>query len=323
MSENPIATWDFTLKAENIDVEKLKKDLGIFCKKWCFQLEKGSTTGYLHYQGRISLKVRKRDVKPVFKKYGYYNIFLTPTSTTCRRDDFYVMKDETRVKGPWMDEERSVEGNETYVPRDIKRLNDGNLWRPFQSEIYNQCLEFNEDRVNIIIHPKGMAGKTKIVRKCCIEGRGCEIPFCNDFRDVMRMAFCCQKAYKKKYKKDCPAFFIDIPRAINKEKLYQMYGAIEKLKSGFAYEDRYKYKVTYFDPPRIFVFTNSKPDLTLLSDGRWILQTITDDYQLTSWYEKKDVFDIDDDEREDNITVEDNIFKNKIIDDEIIEDLEW
>ena len=61
----------------------------------------------------------------------------------------------------------------------------------------------------------------------------------------------------------------------------------------------------------------------MLSDGRWILQTITDDYQLTSWYEKKDVFDIDDDEREDNITVEDNIFKNKIIDDEIIEDLEW
>jgi len=130
MSENPIATWDFTLKAEGIDVEKLKKDLEIFCKKWCFQLEKGSTTGYLHYQGRISLKVRKRDVKPVFKKYGYYNIFLTPTSTTCRRDDFYVMKDETRVKGPWMDEERSV-GTVAPLPRDIKRLNDGDLWSDY------------------------------------------------------------------------------------------------------------------------------------------------------------------------------------------------
>ena len=45
---NPVAVFDFTLKAEGITREQVEKWLKLECKTWTFQLEKGEETGYLH-----------------------------------------------------------------------------------------------------------------------------------------------------------------------------------------------------------------------------------------------------------------------------------
>ena len=57
---NPMYTYDFTLGCEFCDVETLKKLLSEHCKKWVFQKEQDEKTGYLHFQGRVSLKEKKR-----------------------------------------------------------------------------------------------------------------------------------------------------------------------------------------------------------------------------------------------------------------------
>jgi len=55
-----ICVWDFTISVDKVDnLEVLKDKLKIHCKKWIFQQEKG-ISGYEHYQGRVSLKVKAR-----------------------------------------------------------------------------------------------------------------------------------------------------------------------------------------------------------------------------------------------------------------------
>lgn len=80
-----------------------------------------------------------------------------------------------------------------------------------------------------------------------------------------------------------------MPRAINKEKLYQFFSGIETLKSGYCYDDRYKFTKRLFDRPRICIFTNVEPDETLLSKDMWRIWTVIDNQlkpyknQLTNW----------------------------------------
>ena len=57
---NPVAVFDFTLKAEGITREQVEKWLKLECKTWTFQLEKGEETGYLHWQGRCSYRNKKK-----------------------------------------------------------------------------------------------------------------------------------------------------------------------------------------------------------------------------------------------------------------------
>ena len=68
-----------------------------------------------------------------------------------------------------------------------------------------------------------------------------------------------------------PLYIIDIPRAVNKDRLFQLFGAIETLKDGYAYDDRYHFREAYFDCPNIWIFINHKPNLDLLSRDRWEL----------------------------------------------------
>ncbi len=89
---------------------------------------------------------------------------------------------------------------------------------------------------------------------------GFRVPFANDYRDIMRMVM------------DAPikrCFLIDIPKALKKDKLFQMWAAIESIKDGYAYDDRYKFRESYFDCPQVFVFTNTLPDPAMLTQDRW------------------------------------------------------
>ena len=110
----------------------------------------------------------------------------------------------------------------------------------------------------------------------CVYGKAKSPPFCNDFRDLMRMV--CDMD-------ETNCYLIDMPRAVSKDKLFQLYGAIEKIKDGYAYDDRYRFTEKYFNPPVVWVFTNRCPDLGLLSLDRWKLWTIENDelipYELT------------------------------------------
>lgn len=261
---NACADYEFTLKYSNS--EQIQKIIGLhgnLFKKYSFQLEEGDG-GYKHFQGRLSLIKKRRagELVKLLKDYDFLEgIHITPTSNNGRADvNFYCLKDDTRIEGPWTDNDEKV-----FIPRQIREISELRKW---QEDVINISKIWDTRTINIIVDPDGNNGKSTLVTwmRCYQLGR--KIPFCNDYKDIMRMV--CDMPISQCY-------LIDIPRAINKDKLFQMFGAIEEVKSGYAYDDRYKFKEVIFDCPNIFVFMNVYPDESLLSKDRWKLWKITSD----------------------------------------------
>lgn len=262
---NPVCTYDFTIweTIENsstiIKEDDIKTTLEKTCKKWAFQKEKAPTTGKIHFQGRISLKI-KAELPRAKKVLAFGNhCHLTPTSSPNKGNDFYVMKEETRVSGPWTDRDKKP----TYIPRDIREINDVLL--PWQQYLKDLTSQYERRKIRYVYDVSGCNGKTIFTRYMCVKDLAEEIPFCNDFKDIMQMAYCVGIQ---------PLYIIDMPRSIDKERLKGLYAAIEKLKDGFCYDMRHTYKFRRFDPPQVIVFSNSLPNKTYLSTDRWDFYTL-------------------------------------------------
>lgn len=278
---NPICTYDFTLSeivdrkedqptsGRKITFEEIRSWLERVAKKWCFQLEKGTESGWQHFQGRLSLKTKKRQ-STLIGEMPWKEMHISPTSTENRDNMFYVTKEETRIAGPWADTDEKI-----YIPRQVKEVMEH--WRPWQAMVINEIQNkvWDTRTIHVFYDPEGHTGKSVLVSYLGATKQACQIPFCNDYKDILR-------AVMDRPKRG--AYLIDMPRAINKEKLNQLYSGIETVKSGYAYDDRYSFQEEYFDCPQMYVFTNKVPDISLLSRDRWKIWMITrPDYGLTPY----------------------------------------
>jgi hypothetical protein len=260
-SNHACCVYDFTVfGVEDINPQTLRDRLNRICKKYTFQLEKGEESGTLHYQGRFSLKIKKRKSEAIklLNREGWEDFHISITSGENKNNDFYVSKEDTRIEGPFTDE------NEVYVPRDIRKIKK---LHPWQETIRTMLNQYDERVVDVIYNESGNIGKSSLTRYMMIYDNAKLLPFCNDYKDIMRMAYDIGPK---------PIYLIDMPRAINKEKLFQFFSGIETLKSGYCYDDRYKFSDRLFDRPRICIFTNSEPDPSLLSRDMWQLWTVQD-----------------------------------------------
>lgn len=293
-AQSACCVYDFTLFDE-LSAQKIRDTLKDISKKYCFQLEKGEKTERLHFQGRLSLKIKKREGELIkeLKKLGWEKFHISVTSNANKKNDFYVCKEDTRVDGPFTDE------NEVYIPRDIREINE---LLPWQNSLREKLKTYHTRDVDIVYDPNGNSGKSTISRYMMIYDNAELLPFCNDYKDIMRMAY--DVGPKEIY-------LIDMPRAINKEKLYQFFAGIETLKSGYCYDDRYKFNKRLMDRPRICIFTNVKPDLSLLSKDMWKLWTIRDQKLRTYHPENDDVEFIDDDSSEEDRRIKKHNKKHK------------
>lgn len=255
---NPVCCYDFTLRSSDAKHDDIIGWLTKETKKWCFQKEKGES-GYEHFQGRFSLKVKTR-LDTLKKSIPWQSIHLSPTSKDNSKNMFYVMKADTRIEGPWSSETHE---EPPYIPRQVREIQN---WRPWQQAICMLAKVWDTRGIHCIVDGPGNKGKSVLVSALGAARQACNIPFCNDYKDILRMVM------------DRPKrgiYLIDMPKAINKEKLFQLFSAIETVKSGYAYDDRYSFKEEYFDSPNIFVFTNKLPDTSMLSADRWRIWGIT------------------------------------------------
>ena len=123
----------------------------------------------------------------------------------------------------------------------------------------------------MIYCPSGNKGKSTIASLCELLGMGVDLLPVNDADKLIQS--CCDMCEARSLRDPSPVF-IDLPRAMSKDRLYGLYTAIEQIKKGKLYDLRYKYKVWWIDSPAIWVFSNIQPDLTLLSSDRWMIHTI-------------------------------------------------
>lgn len=273
---NACAMWDFRVSADDLASDLVLEQLRKIAKRYTFQLEKGNTTGYLHYQGRMSLikKHRKSELMEMFDIIPVPN-YLEPTvdSVAKKGDMFYVMKDETRVEGPWTERDQ-----EKFIPLQYQGMLP-KLY-PYQKAIYDSGLVFDTRTINMLYCPYGNIGKSTIASVSELFANGIDLPPVNDAEKIVQSA--CDICMAKRLRSPSP-IFIDMPRAMNKERLNGIYTAIEQIKKGKLYDLRHTYKDWWINSPTIWVFSNIEPEFDLLSRDRWKVWIVDENKQLQKY----------------------------------------
>jgi len=257
MTTNAICVWDFTIPQKSITSDDVIAMMKKYCKAWAFQGETGKKTSYLHWQGRCSLKVKDR-VGPDFCK----GIRWSATSEENKTNLFYVLKEDTRTSGPWCDKDKEI-----YLPRQFRNIK---LYE-WQSDILESRNVFQDRVIDCIYDEKGNNGKSTVAAIGEILYNGIDCPPINDCTQLIQ--YICNHCMDNEIR-DPKLIFLDLPRAMNKESLYGIYAAIEQIKKGKLVDTRHHSKCWWIDSPRIWVFTNTLPDVTMLSSDRWRIWTI-------------------------------------------------
>lgn len=249
---NAIYVWDYTIPEKDISLEELKKWCNVNCKTWCFQKEKGEKTDYIHWQMRISLKDKTRTPPKPVKGCNY-----SPTSNENKENNFYVLKEETRIEGPWKDDDPDI-----FIPYQFDNI----TLKPWQQTIIDS-LKIREPRIiNYIYDPSGNSGKSTVASIAEIKYGAVDMPPINDMKELMQIMCCECRDFDNR---DPKGVFIDLPRAMDKDRMYGIYCAIEQIKKGKLYDTRNHYKKYWIHSPQIWVFSNTMPDITALSADRW------------------------------------------------------
>lgn len=252
-------------------------DLEVFCntwfKYWCFQHEKGDT-GYEHYQGIGSLKKKRRQheaVKAMKEQGRFAPEYLQPAVAGEAKKmknvraliDSYAGKADTRVAGPW----HSPEQSDIYVPGHIR----GKQLRGWQLQVHEiatrEHLEFDTRKVHWVHDPVGGHGKSTFANVIEVLLReGISLPALNDAKELSQMF---ANWIEDKHITHPGIVMLDLPRALPKNQMHGFISALEELKNGRATDTRYHFKRVTFDPPSIWVFSNTLPDRRDLSADRW------------------------------------------------------
>lgn len=287
---NALSCFDFTLPAKSvypidrvIDISnpedindplvELNEWLELECKKYCYQLEKGEKTGFYHLQGRIHLKVRVRLstlINRCNKKSFFKGIHFSPTSDVNKSNDFYVMKEETRIAGPWMDKKsRKIDlENDKFIPDRIKNI----ILFEAQTKMLN--IPFDPRKIDLWFDPYGNNGKSFFVDYAICFKNAIYIPPLKDYKEICQYLYCRIMA--------CPdprnpkLIVIDMPRAMKKDRLRDFYSGVESIKDGRVFDTRYSGKFVMFNTPTIIIISNILPKLKYLSLDRWRFWTSDD-----------------------------------------------
>eukprot|EP01050_Picozoa_sp_SAG11_P021147 SAG11_NODE_3705_length_2268_cov_2.438451_2_plen_278_part_00 len=268
-----ITCWDFTLPFTEAGY-CCEKHLGIhlldICKgKSTFQLET-SIDGYKHWQGRIITKkqYRETEIHKIGKEDYLKGIHWSITSNANKGNMDYCSKAFTRTAGPW-----ECEVFNKVLTWQLNEFLKYGLWH-WQQKVFDMCSIKDMRCINLIYDKKGHCGKSLFCEYLEYSNVAEEIPPFRLMDDIFQWVY--SVAGKQ-------AYIFDMPRGMKKDKLGDFYSGIEVIKNGVAYDKRYTAKKIRFGRPNIFVFTNTLPELSLMSKDRWKVWTINDDNELINY----------------------------------------
>lgn len=267
-------TWDITipyvvakdLKAEDIE-DCIKQDL----KHWVFQKEasvKQAKEGRWHYQFRGEWNERIRGVTIPRKYRCFQRCRVSLTSTgECKKFD-YVMKEVTRIEGPWSDQIKKHKGMLTRKVKKVLALG-AFPWQESIAESFRRQrndLTADDRIINVMISPDGGDGRAHLAEWLLWLGLCYEVQPYDNFKEIM------DAVIDHKH----TGYMIDFPRALyegDPKALAKFYAGMEKVKDGRGADPRYSSRTFQMESPAIWIFTNSKPRMSLLSASKWALWT--------------------------------------------------
>lgn len=267
--------FDFRVGFETLPIEPAEMVIRLsrLGKKFVFQKEKGEKTGYLHWQGRVSLWKRTtlKNAKKLFLDQlaitkDYYFRSTAENARNSGNGFNYVMKAQTRLAGPWTEKDKVP-----YIPRQYRKT-----LRPWQQTVINSASIFDERSIDVIVDINGGIGKSICMGIAKLR-YGWEIvnPF-DEGRRIIENT--CSMLVQRDNK--TPNFIMDVPRALDNNKKAAVFAALEQLKSGIVSDSRNNSKEFAYDTPRIWVFTNNNIPTSYFSKDRWRFWKIDENQEL-------------------------------------------
>lgn len=236
--------YDFTLSSEKMkesgfenaeQIGTMFENLG--AERYVVGKEVGEG-GYEHYQCRVVFKTEK-DMGHLVKLFtGRGRV--SPTHVR----DFKYCEKEGEFYRSW---EKALNKYATMEPY---------VWQGMAMAAFK---EQNDRQIDVIVDEKGGAGKTTLAKMMVARRMASYCPQMKDAKDYMRFAMA----------KASPGYIFDVPRCDNIRERLGMWSAIEQIKNGYLWDDRYSYREQWIDPPKILVIANEKPPTALMSADRW------------------------------------------------------
>lgn len=235
------------------DVEQSPKGLELWlrrhCERYVMQLELGETTEYLHLHIALSMKqpkkVRLTWLKNHFMKEAHCEIIRNQ-----ERAFDYCMKEETRVKGPWIYPAPATPIRDPMAGLELK---------PWQQEII-ELVRGAPDTRSIYWYwdSLGNTGKTTFSKHLWLNYEVCFLQ--NAKKADMAYAFNGESIVVCNLPRTCEEFV--------------SYDALESLKDGMIFSAKYESGAKVFDNPHVIVFANFPPTEHKLSLDRWVVREI-------------------------------------------------
>lgn len=284
MTESQCYNWEFRHSADgehSATFDEVIQTLKKIGKKWILQKEQGET-GYLHWQGTLSLQKKQRK-NPLLKLLRDSNLVvfhhINPVHSAAKVFS-YVTKLDTCVDGPWDDRQFQ----EVFIPRQYQNI----TLRPWQQMIVDQHLRFNSRTINWVYDEEGNHGKSTIAAIMALLHGGVMLPPVNDSQQLLQSV--CDILTARECRQP-GTIFVDLPRTMGKEKLNGILAACEKIKDGFCYDVRNHYRDWWFHSPQVWIFSNTEYPQSEMSRDRWIRwrfqgqQLIRDEHRglVTAW----------------------------------------
>lgn len=273
----PLKYWSLTV-SQNIKAlctpDRMRTILDEFAKSWVFQKEKGATTSKLHYQIRVIMEEGqlKATMLNIFTCRGIDRqdlTFLPESNNSIKQGglSFYVMKDETRVEGPWHDSTYKVRKRKTYEGRDLACMASPFPWQ--QTIIVS--IEGNADdrSINWVVNVAGCAGKSKLMKYLrFMDYDMCRVP--------LGTATQIKTSVVAKGPHTC--YMVDLPRVRGSdERQSEIFSALEEVKNGWVETAMYgQHAELLMEPPHIWCFSNEWPNPALASIDRWKVWLLED-----------------------------------------------
>ena len=233
---------------------------------YIFQVEQGKAAGKFHFQCNLRLKekmtqtdLRKRLKSLLRDNYGKGCLTLRPTHDL-KKADFYCMKEDTRIAGPWLFP------HDVYIGQDLVKK-----FFPWQESLFKMVMASPDDRkIPLICDSAGNKGKSYFAKTMGYHHGACVIPL--GLTSAQMKSAIVDNGPKKIY-------ILDLPR--NNKSFQEIFDTIEEVKRGFVISCFHgKLKELYMSRPHVVCFTNEFPQLDLLSFDMWDLYQISSNLEL-------------------------------------------
>ena len=225
-------------------------------------------TGYIHWQGRFKLKVKAR-LQRVKSLMNEITVHLSHTAKINVGNFYYVLKDDTRIDGPWRESDLRM------VPQLRKIAANPRPWQKCVKTTFESSI-LDERTIHIIHDEKGDTGKSMFSMYLQQQKLAARIPVLGTFKDSFHIAMA-----EQKLNPDNKGFIFDIPRAQDlRDSSCNTFAAIEEVKNGYLYDERYNWNRMFIASPIIWLFTNQIPDPSRLTADRWRYYSINENYEL-------------------------------------------